>query len=213
MKNTIILFDLDGTLIDSTEAILESFRVAYDAFGETVPPRKAITALIGKPLHGIFSDLGISQDRIAKYVQAFREHYGRISQSKTVLLPGVRTAVERAAAFAHLGIVTTKNGHFSRQLMEHFKLMEFFDVLIGEEDVRHPKPHPEPIQKALQALPAVTGRRYMVGDTCMDMAAAQASGTVGMGVLCGYSSRAVLTQCTENLFENVPDAVTQIAKG
>jgi len=161
----------------------------------------------------MFTMLGVGKASAPAYADAYREHYRTIHTAKTVLLPGARDAVERAAAFAHLGIVTTKTTRYATELMAHLELMHFFGILIGQDDVRHPKPHPEPIRKALDALPTVTGGRFMIGDTCLDMEAARAARVEGMGVLCGYSDRATLSRCTANLFENASEAVNHIAKG
>ena len=209
-KKHIILFDLDGTLIDSTEAILESFRVTYEILGVPAPKDADVTALIGYPLDDMFARLGIPTEQIDTCVRIYKEHYRHISRAKTVLLPGAKDAVKAAAQFAHLGIVTTKTGHFSIDLMEHLGLMTYFSVLIGREDVHHPKPSPEPIHKALEALPEVTGNTYMIGDTCMDMDAARAAGVVGIGVLCGYGTAETLEGCAEILVEDAREAVGKI---
>ncbi len=211
-KEQIILFDLDGTLIDSTEAILESFYVTYETLGVAAPRDTDITALIGYPLDDMFARLGFPATQTDTPVRIYKEHYRRISRAKTILLPGAKEAVEAAAQFAHLGIVTTKTGHFSRELMEHLGLMGYFTVLIGREDVHHPKPNPEPIHKALEAMPQVTGETYMIGDTCMDMDAAKAAGVIGMGVLCGYGTRESLERCAMWVAKDVREAIPQIHK-
>jgi len=210
MKQTIILFDLDGTLIDSTEAILESFHAAYTGCGGKAPDDAAIKAQIGHPLEAMFATLGVPAEAVPDYVNAYKAHYRTIHRQKTVLLPEAEEAVKTAATFAYLGIVTTKTGRYSRELLEHLGLIPFFDVLIGREDVIHPKPDPEPIRKALEALPDVTGKRYMVGDTCMDMDAAHAAGIIGMGVACGYGTAEDLHQCSRNVFANTLEAVQSI---
>jgi phosphoglycolate phosphatase len=211
MKHTVILFDLDGTLIDSTEAIVESFAAAYAAMGGTPPPTEAIKTLIGLPLDTMFARLGISADNVDRYVAAYKAHYRTVHTAKTTLLPHVREAIETAAAFAYLGIVTTKTSRYSVELMEHFNLMRFFGILVGKDDVTHPKPHPEPIRKALRALPSVTGGAYMIGDTCLDLDAAHAAGIDGMGVLCGYGTADRLRSCGDELFRNAAEAVEAIA--
>jgi phosphoglycolate phosphatase len=213
MKNTLILFDLDGTLIDSTEAILESFGAAYAVCGRRAPDATAVTSLIGEPLDVMFARLGIPPEQIETCVHAYKAHYRTIHTQKTRLLSDAREAIAYASTFAHLGIVTTKTTRYSVELMEHFGLMQAFGVLIGKDDVTHPKPHPEPIHKALQALPSVTGQAYMIGDTCMDMEAARSANTIGMGVLCGYGTRASLEACADHLAPNPLQAVQYIAKG
>ena len=210
-KKMIILFDLDGTLIDSTEAILESFSVAYQTFEQEVPTDALIKAEIGHPLDHMFSTLGVEEDKIWDYVYAYKMHYRKISCAKTVLLPEAREAVELASKHATLGVVTTKTAKYSIELLEHMGLMSYFEVLIGREDVEHPKPHPEPIQKALLKLPTVTSDIWMIGDTCMDMLSAKSANVASVGVTCGYGSHETLSKCSNNIYQNAFEAVGFIA--
>jgi phosphoglycolate phosphatase len=208
----IILFDLDGTLIDSTEAILESFAVAFKTYQEDVPSDDLIKAQIGHPLDVMFETLGVEKERVWDYVNAYKMHYRKISCAKTVLLPNAREAVELAKQHATLAVVTTKTAKYSIELLEHMGLMSYFDVLIGREDVEHPKPHPEPIQKALLKLPTVTDNIWMVGDTCMDMLSAKRANVAGVAVTCGYGSSESLLKCSDNICQNALQAVRFIAK-
>ena len=207
----IILFDLDGTLIDSTEAILESFGVAYEKHGREAPDSELIKAEIGHPLDHMFSTLGVEEEKVWDFVAAYKDHYRMISCQKTVLLPDAREAVELASKHATLGVVTTKTGKYSIELLEHLGLMHHFGVLIGREDVENPKPHPEPIYKALQALPKTANEIWMVGDTCMDMLSAKEANVTGVGVTCGYAEEKHLTGCAEYIHATALDAVRFIA--
>ena len=157
MKQEIILFALDGTLIDSTEAILESFAVAFRHFGEAVPSDALIKAQIGHPLDWMFLKLGVEDELIWDHVAVYKQHYRKISKAKTTLLPLAKEAVQKTSEFATLGVVTTKTAEYSIELLEHMGLMDYFEVLIGRENVEHPKPHPEPIHKALERLPRTRG--------------------------------------------------------
>ena len=206
----IILFDLDGTLIDSTEAILESFAVAFETFGTQVPSEVLIKAQIGHPLDAMFATLGVEQHLVWDYVDAYKMHYRKISCAKTVLLPQAREAIELASEYAILGVVTTKTAKYSVELLEHMDLMRYFDVLIGRENVKFPKPHPEPIYKALAKLPTVTNNIWMVGDTCMDMHAARSANVNSVGVTCGYGEIEMLAECTDNVYHNAFEAVSYI---
>jgi len=208
----IILFDLDGTLIDSTEAILESFGVAFKTFKDEVPDNELIEAEIGHPLDVMFRTLGVKEEKVWDYVNAYKMHYREISCAKTVLLPNAYEAVELASRYATLGIVTTKTAKYSIELLEHMGLMSYFDVLIGREDVEHPKPHPEPIEKALLKLPTVTNNIWMIGDTCMDMICARDANVAGVGVTCGYGSTEILSKCSDNICKNALEAVRFITK-
>lgn len=208
----IILFDLDGTLIDSTEAILESFDVAFKTFGTAVPDEASIKAEIGHPLDDMFATLGVEASKVDAHVQAYKMHYQKISCAKTVLLPDAREAVELASQHAALGVVTTKTGKYSKELLEHMGLMSYFDVLVGREDVEYPKPHPEPILKALSMLQSEKNIHWMIGDTPMDILAAKAANINCVAVTCGYADETVLLEHTENLSRTALEAVKFITQ-
>jgi phosphoglycolate phosphatase len=203
----IILFDLDGTLIDSTEAILESFHHACDAFDFPSQSDENIKALIGYPLDVMFSEVGVEVAKVWDFVATYKERYRKISTQKTYLLEYSREAVSLAAEFASLGIVTTKTGQYSRVLMEHFELMSHFEVLIGREDVEKPKPDAEPILKALKSFNETTEEIWMIGDTKLDLISAKNAGIESIGVLSGYDGREVLRQHTNYIFNDSYEAV------
>jgi len=203
----IILFDLDGTLIDSTEAILESFSVAFQTHGQEVPSDEEIKAEIGYPLDVMFPTLGVAEEEVEAYVLAYKMHYRKISCAKTVLLPDAHAAVELASRHATLGVVTTKTAKYSIELLEHMGLMDYFDVLVGREDVEYPKPHPEPILKALSSIQHDTTNYWMIGDTPMDILAAKAANINSVAVTCGYADEALLLEHTDNVTQSALEAV------
>ncbi|MCK9374214.1 MAG: HAD family hydrolase [Sulfuricurvum sp.] len=207
----IVLFDLDGTLIDSTEAILESF---HHALGQLEHCERisdeAIKGLIGYPLEMMFSGVGCEEELVDEYVRVYKEYYRVISCQKTVLLPNAVQAIEEAAAFARLGIVTTKTGRYSRELMEYFGVMEYFEVLIGREDVENPKPHPEPIYKALEAMGRVDEEVWMIGDTRLDIEASHRAGIESVAVTSGYDNAEELRILTDIIHSNSLEAVRYI---
>jgi phosphoglycolate phosphatase len=205
-----ILFDLDGTLIDSTEAILESFHRSFDIFDLPHPQDKSITSLIGHPLDVMYRSLGVDEDMVTDIVAAYKAHYREISTAKTQLLPFAKEAVELAGTHAVLGIVTTKTARYSKVLMEHFDLMRYFDVLIGREDVQNPKPHPEPILKAIDFLNVSKDTCWMIGDTRMDLICAKDAGVQSVGVVSEYESKEELQKHTNIIKNNSLEAVRTI---
>ena len=148
---TTLLFDLDGTLIDSTPAILEGFHYAFAHLGAADPSDEAIKRLIGHPLEVMFERLGAARD-VQDFVLAYKQRYAQIFLDQTVLLDGAYEAVREASEFANLGVVTTKTSKFSKILLQHLGIADFFSAIVGREDVQDPKPSAEPILKALENL-------------------------------------------------------------
>ncbi|WP_024791814.1 HAD family hydrolase [Lebetimonas sp. JS138] len=205
----VILFDLDGTLINSTEAILEGFKVTFEKYNKPYPGDENVKKLIGLPLEIMFFKLGIDEN-VDEYVNTYKMHYRKISTKKTKLLPFTKEALNKAKEFARLGIVTTKTAKYSKELLDYFNLTKFFEVLIGREDVINPKPHPEPIFKAIHFMKANKENTFMVGDTCLDVLSAKEAGIKAVGVKWEYEEN--LKNCAEIIKENVLEAVEFIEK-
>lgn len=210
MKKATILFDLDGTLIDSTEAIYEGFGVAFEKRQRAVPARERVVELIGYTLEEMFGRLGVERGEVDSYVAAYKAHYRLISKQKTVLLPRAREAIERASEVATLGVVTTKTGRFSRELLEHMGLLHHFKSLVGREDVTHAKPHPEPILKAMRELGASAPLAWMIGDTPLDILAAQEAGVQAVALKSGYAAEDLLRKYTSTIVNDAFEAVCLI---
>jgi phosphoglycolate phosphatase len=213
VNRCVILFDLDGTLIDSTEAILKCFDDSFKHFGLPTPSDEKIKALIGHPLDYMYAHLGVEKERVWDFVDIYKKHYRKRSKPMTSFLPHAVEAIEEAASFARLGIVTTKTGEYSRILLEHMGVMDYFEVLIGRENVTHPKPHPEPIHKALYQMKVTYHDNvWMIGDTCLDLVSAKDAGIDSVGVKCGYGSEEELMRCGKKLLNNTLMAVKYIKK-
>ncbi len=206
-KTTTILFDLDGTLIDSTDAIVSSFFNVYDKFGFQKPSTDDITKYIGHTLEDMFLNLGVEKRYIDECVKEYKKFYRQRSLSMTKLLPKAQEAIELAHTFARLGIVTTKTGRYSKELLEHLRVMNYFEVLVGREDVEHPKPHKEPIEKALRQMSASKNGSWMIGDTVLDLLSAQNASINSIAVLSGYGKKEELQKYTSIIKDNTLSAV------
>ena len=206
----IILFDLDGTLIDSTDAILECMHHSFDIYNYSRPSDEEIKALIGYPLDEMYASLGVETEKVWDFVATYKECYRQISTQKTTLLPNAAKAVQLASEFASIGIVTTKTGKYSRVLMEHFHLMHHFDVLVGREDVTKPKPDKEPIVKALKSFNTQDKDIWMIGDTKLDLLSAKDAEVNSIGVLSGYDDASTLLKYSNIVLDDAYEAIKHL---
>lgn len=208
MEN-IILFDMDGTLIDSTNAIYQSFSKVFKDNDMPLLNKDEVARFIGHTLDDMFRFFGAKEEDIEKYCNEYKSHYIKICNKHTNLLPYVLDSIKLANTFAILGIVTTKSSKSSRELLANFGIDKYFHTIVGREDVSHTKPHKEPIIKALDAinLKISNDRIYMIGDTILDLNAAKNAEVVGIGVLSGYGEKQELANLSPYIFQNTLQAV------
>jgi HAD superfamily hydrolase (TIGR01662 family) len=169
-KNTQgIIFDLDGTLIDSYQAIYLSFVYTYQNMGLQPLSYEAVKKVVGLGLSRTFRDL-LGEERVPEALKLFRQKYDEVYRDNTYLLPGAREVLE--ALFKRgirLGIATNKLGRFSRGIFQHFGLEHIFAVIVGDEDVSQNKPNPEMIFSALEKMNLPKENVIFVGDSLIDI--------------------------------------------
>jgi 2-phosphoglycolate phosphatase len=206
-------FDLDGTLIDSTDAIVASFMHAFDALRRPSPPRDTIVSTISLPLEHQFRLLGVTN--VTEAAAVYREHYVREAPATTRVLPGVREALERLhAAGIPMGVATSKKRSSAEVLLPHLGIAHYFACCIGPEDVARPKPDPEPILALAGRMGVAPADLLYVGDTALDVAAARAAGAACWAVTTGYHSREELEgAAADRIFDSIADVAKSVLKG
>ena len=188
-KNKIILFDLDGTLIESTDAIISTFLHTFKEldfdFKYSIDD---IKSLIGYPLDIMYKELGVEDEKVWEFVNSYKNRYRVISKEQTTLLENALEAVQLASQIGRVSVVTTKTRMYTMPLLEHFGIAHFFEIVTGRENVENPKPHPEPILITLEQMNYNKDLHdvWMIGDTKLDLIAANAANVNSIGLLCGY---------------------------
>lgn len=209
-KNTIILFDLDGTLIDSTDAILASFNNSFKELEfDFQGTDEDIKSLIGYPLDVMYVNLGVEDHRKWDFVDAYKRRYKLISKEQTYLLENAIEAVEYASSFARVSVVTTKTRMYTIPLLENLNIAHHFEIVTGRENVENPKPHPEPINITLEQMSYDKNEHdvWMIGDTKLDLIAANDANINSVAVLCGYGKEDELSLYTKFIKNNALEAV------
>lgn len=207
-------FDLDGTLIDSTDAIVESFFHTFRTLNHAVPAREVIVATISATLEEQFAMISNLDPKQAALV--YREHYVRTAPSTTLLLPGVpESLVQLQTAGVRMGVATSKRRSSAEPILAHLNIARHFDACIGPEDVTHPKPHPEPLHTLMARMRVPEPSRFVyIGDTPYDAKAALAAGVPFVGVTTGYATREELADHgARTIVDTIADAANCVLNG
>lgn len=189
-----VVFDFDGTLFDTSDAIYESFNGALAAAGRPPMPVAEIRAMIGRPLIEMFAveDPGATPPQIERRIEDYRAIFLPVCVQRTRPLPGAVQCLEQLRGRCRLAIATNRKTDGARCILDGFGLGGIFDVVVGIEDVRRTKPDPEAVQLALTRLAARAADAVYVGDTPEDMRAARAAEVRAIGVPTGSHSAPAL---------------------
>lgn len=188
-----VLFDLDGTLIDSIRLILDSYH--HTLSHHQIPARSDEDWLkgIGTPLHVQFAEWQEHPERFQAMIATYREYNLKHHDRMVTVYPGVVDAVrELKAAGLATGLVTSKNRQGALRGLRLVGLEALMDVLVCADEVTNPKPHPEPVEKAVGLLGADPATTVYVGDSLHDMNSGRAAGVKTAAALWGPFGRAHL---------------------
>ena len=190
-----VLFDLDGTLVDSEKDIAEAANFTREHYGLKRVPDTTIAQYVGNGVYTLLEkSLGTTdQAKIQEAYLIFQEHYRIHLSDFTKTYPGtfdLLNALKKKNV--KMGVVSNKPQEFTTSVLEKLNLAPYFEVAFGPEATTNRKPHPEPLLVALQKLGVQTHEAVMIGDSIVDIQAARAA-KMRVGVLThGYGTREVL---------------------
>jgi phosphoglycolate phosphatase len=218
MTVRLVIFDVDGTLVDSQADILGAMDAAFAAFSMPSPPREAILSIVGLSLPQAFarlmpdSDPALQAGLSEAYKQAYGDNRAVTGTAGSPLFPGARAALDHLAARPDLilAVATGKSRRGLDGLIAAHGLEGMFHNRQVADD--HPsKPHPSMIRQALTDAGVAAHRAVMVGDTTFDMDMGRAAGVATIGVSWGYHPVARLkADHVIHSFAELPAAIDQL---
>ena len=203
-----ILFDLDGTLTDSGEGIINCAIVALEHFHLPIPSREELRVFLGPPLQESFLRFGVPADRVDEAIQVYRSRYIPIGKFENIPYPGIRELLEALKAEGHkLYVATSKPETMAVEILEHFDLAKYFDQICGAS-MDASRSTKEAVIAYLLEQNGRADNMVMVGDTKFDVIGAKKHGIPTIGVAWGYgevadmraAGAAAIAQTTEELY-------------
>ncbi|WP_449537596.1 pyrophosphatase PpaX [Ferdinandcohnia sp. Marseille-Q9671] len=188
-----LLFDLDGTLIDTNELIAQSFLHTFEKYYPGQFTREDVLPFNGPTLLESFSsvDPERAEEMVAEYRKFNHEKHDELVTEFPEVFDTIKTLKEKGYK---IGVVTTKMRHTVNMGLKLTKLDQFFDVVVTLDDVKAPKPDPEPVHLALKLLDSTPGEAIMIGDNYQDIVAGQNAGTKTAGVAWSHKGREFLLE-------------------
>jgi len=203
-----VLFDFDGTLADSYAAIAASVNHVRAAHGLSPLPEDKVRPHVGRGMPHLLAQTVPGCNQAVDQAR-YRAHHPSVMKPLTRLLPGT---VELLAALKsegkRVGVCSNKPRGFTRDLLHHLGIDTYIDVVLGPEDVPHPKPAPDMLRAGLKRLGVAPSDALYIGDMVVDVETARAAGVPVWVVATGSDERQALeTAKPVRIFENLTDVL------
>ena len=183
-----ILFDLDGTLTDSGEGIINCAEFALRHFGIPVPARDTMRVFVGPPLSDTFMHFGVPESQVQEAIEVYRSRYIPVGKYENALYPGIYQVLEALHRDGFkLYVATSKPEAMSIEILEHFEIAKFFDRICGASMDSSRSTKDEVIAYLLEEV-RPDGNLIMVGDTKYDVLGAAVHKLPTIGVSWGYGT-------------------------
>ena len=190
-----ILFDLDGTIVDSAPGITATLAFTFEQLGLPIPSPAELVAYVGPPILDSFRDLaGFTPEQSQQALEIYRPEYLRHGAFNATVYPGVEDVLKAIhASDVPLGLATSKPETPAKLILEHYDLVKYFDVITGASDDEVRSAKADVVEEALRRLVSIGAdvtRTVMVGDRFHDVHGAAAHDVPTIFVRWGYGSPA-----------------------
>ena len=207
-----VLYDFDGTLADSTELIMRCYRHTMATHLGQAPPDEEWLSGFGTPLETQIARFARTPAEHDAMLATYREHQDELHDTLLRPFPGAaETVVELERRGVALALVTSKLRRSTLRGMDLCGITRHFPVIITPEDVRNPKPHPEPVLAALERLGVSAAETVFVGDSPHDIASGRQAGTRTAAALWGpFPREALLAERPDVLLHRQEDVLALV---
>ena len=211
---TTVLFDLDGTLVDSIELIVAAAMNAFASRPGPSPSEAQIRNTIGRPLPTTFGPWLVDDNDLPYLISKYREYQLEHHDRLTNPYDGIVNAVaELHSSGCRMGIVTSKVGFMAQRALDHCGLANYMQCLVASDSTTRHKPEPEPVLLALEHLGARADEAVYVGDSPYDMQSARAAGVHALGVSWGaFTAQSLFDAGAMTVIES-PSALAPYVRG
>lgn len=192
-----LLFDLDGTLVDSSPGILNAFRHTFEHFNIPCPDEPELMTLIGPPLQVTFEQLFSTTEEVELAVTTFRTYYNTKGVHECQLYKGIKDSLTELVNRGHqLFVTTSKNQPMADLMIDEQELSTYFTAIYGALDTRHHKA--DVIRACLNDYQLAPEESFIIGDTSFDMIGGQETGIHTVFANWGYGQQKDLQGCQVN---------------
>ncbi len=211
--NKIVIFDLDGTLLDSIEDLVLAANNTRGRFNLPPLSKDVVSSYVGDGIIKFVERLFEKKD-IEKELEAFKEEYILHIIDNTKPYDGVMDTVLNLKGEGYLvGVLSNKSERLTNLVLEMLNISYFFDFIYGGDSFTEKKPSPLPIKEIIKNLDGDIKNSFMVGDSCNDITAAKEAGIKSIGVTYGFSGAKLLEKCNPDFVAKSPLEVEKIVLG
>lgn len=206
-----VLFDLDGTIVDSRQGIVSTLHHVIRTLGHEPVLTRDLTWVVGPPLAELMAEVlaPYGEKRVDEAVGIYRERYQAVGRHQTPIFPGMVDLLQKLAASpVRLFTATSKPAFLAKDILQGHDIAGLFDCICGANADDSGGEKPELIEKIMREQNLQANRTIMIGDRRFDIAGAHANHLRALGVLWGYGGEAELTQAGADYLCESPEELT-----
>lgn len=204
MSKKAVLFDVDGTIIDSWDFVFGAVKHALKKHGHTISEEVIVSAMGGRALLDFYKFLLPHGDY--KLIAKSHRDYQQDKFDLGKPFPGAKKILKKLKSQGFkLGAISNRTKNSLKTTLDRAEFSQFFDIVISAEDVENPKPHPQHVQVALSYLKVEPANSFMIGDTKDDILAGKSAGVKTIGVTYGFAGKTIADQNPDFVIDDLEE--------